>query len=181
MTTSRLAPSALSSSRARFSKFSEVRPGKPDKVIMQYLSNKPQLPTNENCAGRMPNTRRTDYRRVLQQLPTRKLLVHGPLLTYLELAIGRPPLVGRQGRVDLARRRTGRRSSMRIGGRVRDAGRRPPTPAHPRLPPSPRVGRGRGCRARVAARGRGRGRRRAGGRVLACVPRRRSAQWRRSR
>ena len=60
MTTSRLAPSALSSSRARFSKFSEVRPGKPDKVIMQYLSNKPQLPTNENCAGRMPNARRTD-------------------------------------------------------------------------------------------------------------------------
>ena len=174
-------------SSPKFSKFSGSIQEKPATriVIMQYRSNKTQLPTNENCAGRMPNTRRTDYRRVVQQPPTRKLLVHGPLLTYLELAIGRPPLVGRQGRVDLARRRTGRRSSMRSGGRwVRDAGRRPPTPAHPRPPPSPRVGRGlgRGCRARVAARGRGRGRRvGGGGRVLACVPRRRSERWRRSR
>ena len=144
MTASLAAPSALSRRKGSRSSRGSIR-GKPatrkmddQYVLMQYLSNKPQLPTNENCAGRVPNTRRTDYRRVVQQPPTRKLLVHGPLLTYLELAIGRPPLVGRQGRVDLARRRTGRRSSMRIGGRwVRDAGRRLPPP-HSRPPtPSP--------------------------------------------
>ena len=55
-------------SSPKFSKFSGSIQEKPATriVIMQYRSNKTQLPTNENCAGGMPNARRTDCRQVLQ-------------------------------------------------------------------------------------------------------------------
>ena len=90
----------------------------------------------------MPNNRRAHY------CITRYVATYGYLSHSLELLMGRPPLVQRQGRVDLVR--VGVRVGIRVGARGREGakvkhtkrwavggaeGRLPPLPPSP--PPAP--------------------------------------------